>query len=56
MTDRPPYRYVAAVYLAAGFLLAGVGRYLRPDLADFAIMAALALMFYAGRNWQRGAR
>ncbi len=49
-----PYRHIAAVEFAAGLALAGAARWF-PNVADLLVMAGLALMFFAGRNWQRGA-
>jgi hypothetical protein len=50
----PPYRYIAALEFAGGLALAGAAKWLA--WGDVAILTALALMFYAGRNWQRGGR
>ena len=52
--DQPPYRHIAAVEFAAGLALAGAAKWLA--WGDIAILAGLALMFYAGRNWERGRR
>ena len=51
-SETPPFRYLAAAEFAGGLALAGAGKWLA--WGDLAIMAGLALMFFAGRNWERG--
>lgn len=53
-SEPTPYRLVAAVEFAGGLALGCAARWVEDrDFADVMLMAALALMFFAGRNFQR---